>query len=360
VNIDKIESEVFKLLHKTDLFRSEPKLKNITGSYLKIIERLKEFPANIGFKNTNQLTFHRLDFEPAAGECPFFDSFIDRCTNGEKLMAYIGSILDEKSYMQEYLFLKGNGGDGKGTLSRFLEKILGRAFHVASDPSKYNQFYSSQFLGKRLAVYNDLNDKNLVKASWFKQFTGGDSVNIEFKGKDCFSAKTNTKFLLISNFKPSISSLASDQRRIIYCEISKFEGILDPSFEDRLWEERPVIIFKCLKAYEEISRKTGGPINDSNNMEILDLLEDNEIAFETIFNDYLELDIGSSVTPQEMHKATISECLKNGVQYKDFRDWVERKYNLKERKDKQGRKLMGLKLKKGFPQVNHPRHPLLT
>lgn len=197
--------------------------------------------------------WHRLDFDmDPTQETPIFDALCSRIiVNRAAFLAWCGALFDPKTVLQQYVWLYGEGQNGKGSLFRFLRKLLGNAFAtLETDERKSNQFTLARYVGKRLLVDSDCSNPHFVTSSTFKQLTGEDAVNIEFKGKDSYSEILPVMCAFGSNVKPKISSEKADLRRAIFVEFAPVtEADHVPNFEARLWEERAGILAKLWAAW---------------------------------------------------------------------------------------------------------------
>ncbi|MEN0060237.1 MAG: hypothetical protein AAGB31_15470, partial [Bdellovibrio sp.] len=146
-------------------------------------DKLPEIPSSFTISE-NELTFCRIKLVLEDGETPTWDQFISRCgSNGEPLMAFIWSLLNKDDKSQQYLLLKGDGEDGKGSLIRWLNKIFNDQLVGLSVTDKW----PALCVGRRVGVFNDINNTAIVLSSQFKQITGRDKVSIEQKYEKTFS-----------------------------------------------------------------------------------------------------------------------------------------------------------------------------
>lgn len=183
---------------------------------------------------TRQFGLLDIDDKTTQERFPYIE-FLSRCSSPKQLNAFIGSIFCDESYLQQYVILWGNGGDGKGTLIRSLGKLLDQAFHV--DNFEFmNQFWTSSFIGKRLIVFPDNNNQKVMQSGLFKQLTGGDDIRMEIKNGETFTQKLNAKFLVTSNFAPILKMDKADQRRAIVIHVDPVKGDMSPSYEAGMQE----------------------------------------------------------------------------------------------------------------------------
>jgi phage/plasmid-associated DNA primase len=234
------------------------------------------------------LCFHRLPWDATYGSTPCFDEFLSRCSNGDALCAFIGSLLVPNADRQQYVYLHGDGMNGKGALLRFLARVMGPAYCAKVPPSRDDKFWNYGLLGKRLVAFPDCPNSRFPADPRFKMLTGGDAVPIERKGKDSYTAELSCKFIFASNDEPKISGQAADRRRAIYCAIEPIAGDPDPHYDDKLWAEGAGILWKCRDAYVRLARGDT-PIN-SDSSEIGMLIAKGETAFISFFKGYFSHD----------------------------------------------------------------------
>lgn len=239
-----------------------------------------DLPDLFGWEGTNELVVRRIPFAFGVGPTPLFDEMMSRFTNSDALMAFIGSLFYPESNMQQYVWMYGKGNDGKGTLSRFLEKILKHLYSSEQAPSFSDRFWTYGVKDARLVVFPDNNNTHFVTSGLFKAFTGGDRIRCEIKGGKVFHIAPHAKFLFLSNERPDLSSETADQRRIIYCECTSFDSEHDSGYEARLWEEGGYFLSKCVQTYLRLCSRHGLiPADDKLIREITATNEEHFSAF---------------------------------------------------------------------------------
>lgn len=104
--------------------------KEAVAYWVSVTPSLPAIPKIVAEKDFAGLCFHRLpfNFEREKKPTPIFDEFFSRCTNAKAIKAWIGSLLYDNASRQQYVWLHGEGGDGKGSLTRFLQAILGPSY----------------------------------------------------------------------------------------------------------------------------------------------------------------------------------------------------------------------------------------
>lgn len=263
-------------------------------------------PAMVLQKSRPGRTFHRLPFDlDSSFATPLFDEFLSRTTNAQALQAWIGSIFDPKADTQQYVWIYGEGKNGKSTLGRFLKKCLGQAAAWKQVPGQHEmRFWTWGLMGKRLLIFGDCNHASFVTTATFKSITGGDGVQIEQKGGAVLDCDMRLKVLFFSNKRPNIEDEEADTRRIILCETTPIKGTENPSYEDDLWLEAPGVLAKCFDAYRAISggRRT---IPTQNELDAAIFAEQDD-KFDAFFLQYLEY---SDDQNDRIPRSDINDCL---------------------------------------------------
>lgn len=279
-------------------------------------------------------TWHRLPWAKDASNglpMPSWESLLARMTNSKSFMAWIGSLFFEQSSLHGYLWLHGKGGDGKGSINRFLKRVFGRAYRSKQPPGPHDRFWTYDLIGARLVVFPDCEDSRFVARGLFKSLTGGDPISVEAKGQMAFTTLLTAKYLVLSNEKPSISSEVADMRRIIYCELEK--GPYDPGYEDRLWEEGGTFLAACIAVYAQAYADHRPIIAETD--QISDWVSTVEEPMEVVFDKWFVLDPEGRVVPAEM-QAILREEWRHRPQQLEFLNWLERTHKVKKRGQRDG------------------------
>ena len=238
-------------------------------------------------KSTPGYTLQRLPWDLCEGPTPLFDDMMSRTSNTQALMDFIGSLFISKSDRQTFVWLYGEGGDGKSTLLRMIENAFGPSY-MNDDPDHMDSnFWTSGILGKRIVAFPDLNDTKLLRKGIFKRLTGGDTLRTEFKGKTPFNSKSKTMVFCSSNDRPIVTSQASDIRRIIYCEMSPPKNWV-LGFEKTLWEdEARHFFYKCVRGY--LTRYPALGAIQPETKAVLDLADSQQSFNQMLFEKHFEV-----------------------------------------------------------------------
>jgi hypothetical protein len=249
-------------------------------------------PRTYVWPGETDLAFTRLPWPPVAAPAPTWDTLLGRMTNATAFRCWIGSLFDDKSYLQQYVWLYGKGNDGKGSINDFLSRVFGPAYCSKLPPDK-DKFWSYELIGKRLVAFPDCDDATFVTSGRFKSLTGGDPIGVEAKGKMSYSVRLGCKYLVLSNEEPQITSARADIRRIIYCTLATPPeadiAAFNDGFKDQLWAEGGGFLGSCLDLYR-MSCCGRGPIYSDNEM-VSDVIENADMDFAEVFDFNFEIDM---------------------------------------------------------------------
>lgn len=256
-----------------------------------------------------------------------------RIQNGNALRAFIGSLLVPDSYNQQYLWIRGPGGDSKGAINRWLANAFGHSYASKRPPKEGEQFWSYGILGKRVVALPDADSGRFVRYGLWLSLTGGDPIEVEAKGQQSFTYQPNAKFIVISNKRPNVSSERAHQRRLLYCEMTgKWDELTAQeiqTFEQKLWQEGGAFLAKCLNYYHQ-AYPNSGPIKAESSQDLEGWISVVEEEFETLFAHEFKLLSEQSewVRPADMQRVLLS-TLKQRDRQLEFLDWMERKHGVR-------------------------------
>lgn len=287
-----VYSELVHFLQTDSLYSEVPDLKLTPNGYKEAVELWATgsfkvpTPKMYAWPGERGLTFVRLPWEQENKDCPAWESLVDRMSNQQGFMDWIGSLFVEDSSLQDYCYIYGQGGDGKGCINRFLSRVFGKGGYRSVEPPKINGnngYWAYGLLGARLVAFADCSHAGFVSSGYFKALTGGDPVNVECKYQMPYTAVLNAKYIFFSNEQPKISSEIADIRRIVYCEFEK-QGEYDHAFEDKLWAEGGGFLYHCIAGYKKRYPHRGA-IKTGDNEKLELVVESNEEHFQKFFDE---------------------------------------------------------------------------
>lgn len=315
------------------------------------VEPLSELPPSFAWKKYEGLTFNRFDFEIGDEPTPLFDDFLARIeTNREAFMAFVWSLFVREDRGHQYLWIFGEGQDGKGSIVRLLNRLLQGAFVALDAKDKY---WLASCVGKRLGAFNDMVDVTFPMRSQFKQVTGQDPVNIEQKYKKSYSTVLDTKFIFTTNKELQITGQTSDIRRCIMARMTKNPHRPRDDYEEKLWAERAGILHKCRLVYEAMMIEHGAVVVDQEAAR--DLAEVSELKFQVMFEKQFVSVEDSWMTRVAVRRHLVDSRgnpLSNH-EHSEFKEWMKRTQGVIEKKITDDGKT--LKVYQGLAMFdNHP------
>ena len=125
--------------------------------------------------------------------CPKFDRFLKSCFDGDKLrmnhaLDMMALCFIKKNIMQKGYVNYGTGSNGKSTLLKILETMLGKLHTCAIEIQGFqkNQFVGYNLLHKCANLSPDGDTEVIKKTGFLKSLLAGDSIDCEQKYKDPF------------------------------------------------------------------------------------------------------------------------------------------------------------------------------
>lgn len=156
----------------------------------------------------NLLTQLPVEYNPDA-ECPRFMEFLDQAIDPQ-YMDLAGEIIGytlwpDYNVHKAFMFL-GPKRTGKGTMIRVIEALNGsdNCSHVSLQNLVGERFARARLFGKRVNTYGDLPATSIADAGIFKNVTGGDEIDAEYKNKQIFSFRNTAKLIYSANSLPMI------------------------------------------------------------------------------------------------------------------------------------------------------------
>ncbi|AEF82934.1 phage/plasmid primase, P4 family [Leadbettera azotonutricia ZAS-9] len=163
--------------------------------------------------------------KPETGEPEEFMKFLKWAACGnQELMGWLLTACGTSlfgHYTDRITNFYGQGSNGKGTLLRTLQKIIGdyattlpRSL-VIKEPGSQSRFDKAGLPGKRAAILYDLKpDHGKLNLDELKSIAGdGDGVWVEKKGRDGYSCSLKCKVFIASNDKIPIDSFGKSEKK---------------------------------------------------------------------------------------------------------------------------------------------------
>ena len=215
---------------------------------------------------------------PVAGinyNCPkALNDFLMHCFGGDEeqihlLYQFIGVAISniDASKAKKALFIIGENDTGKSVLRDLIISLVGRENSDSTDLDTLNKrFGASSLYQKRIGGCSDMKYKKIHELDIFKQLTGGDLIQTEFKNQNAFNMKFTGLLIFCANRFPIFGGDTQEpvfERMCIMKTVGKayhhnakpFPGIVyrDADLLKKLLadEVRQYIVYKAIQALKE-------------------------------------------------------------------------------------------------------------
>jgi putative DNA primase/helicase len=153
-----------------------------------------------------------LDFpySPTA-TCPRWDAFIGRnldydAEKADMLQEWFGYCVTPDTSFQRFLFLEGEGSNGKSVICSALTAVLGidNVSHVSLEMFA-KDFVLTQTLGKLANIAAEVGEIDKMAEGYLKSFTAGDRMTFNRKNQSLIEAAPTARLVLSANNRPRFS-----------------------------------------------------------------------------------------------------------------------------------------------------------
>lgn len=198
--------------------------------------------------------WQRLPFDPLPGApAPkLFEVLMGRTSPEEALSVklFIGSLFDYKSSRHQYLYLHGDGGDGKSTLiASMFAMFANRGCRTMKGDTLDGTHATASLEGVRLLAFPDCNRPGLPSTGIFKELTGDNTTSINPKGQAMRNITVHCKVVISSNDAPALAGGKADERRILPVRFERKETTASQAWVDEFVASAPQIAQHCISVY---------------------------------------------------------------------------------------------------------------
>lgn len=171
------------------------------------IFKFEEQPAELVTPSPEYYCHFRIPYDyDAEAECPNFINFLNDIFDGDKeriqlIQEIMGATLYYCKCMQNLIVFLGIGSNGKSVLANIIKFMLG-AKNVSSiplDKLSGSQFAKQNLDKKLLNISSEVNPEKIYSTADLKALTGGDSVEVERKYQNSYTAEIHAKYILLAN-----------------------------------------------------------------------------------------------------------------------------------------------------------------
>lgn len=254
----------------------EDKFPFLCGHYSK---KLNEHPLPYS-NNKDDYSFAKLDLDTITveGECPTWDKALEeRFENdeeGDVFKAAVWQVYNASNRSRQLIYMYDpHGRSGKSAMMRAAFYYLRGCMQSLQKDSLKGNFAVAKIWNKQLVTIGDTKDPQLLRSQIVHTMTGGDFMDVEYKGKNSFSAPFRGHIWANGNIKLCIDTDAEHEvSRLVLFDVRKPKsaklyqydkdgnvlttedgtpllGAGDPSWEQKLIEELPYFLKKCKAAY---------------------------------------------------------------------------------------------------------------
>src|ERR1039458_9854645 len=222
-------------------------------------------------------------------KCPTFLKFLKKIFKGDKakvafIRRLVGYCITGRTGEQVFFFFFGFGANGKTTLLRVIELLLGSGMAKQTPAetlmAKTQGTKQSNDLARlqsvRVVLANEVEDGSLLAESLVKQITGGDTVTARYLFKEFFEYRPEFKLIIAGNHKPIIKSTDNGiWRRTVMVDfpVSIPKEEQDPDLPNKLEAELSGILNWAIEGCLEWQR-TGLSIPESVTKDIAEYREE--------------------------------------------------------------------------------------
>lgn len=151
------------------------------------------------------------------------------------LLCWYAAVLRGMWELHRCALIVGEGGTGKSTAMKLGTGLVGRrsSHSLTLDSLNTRSFETGNIYDKRLVCVNDA-DRYHGTLEIFKNITGGDEINVEWKFEKAFNAVYKGLVMVTANNPVFTANDSGLDRRIILFKLDRKVAEIDPSFLEKL------------------------------------------------------------------------------------------------------------------------------
>lgn len=231
-----------------------------------------------------------------------------------ELQKFFGYCLTRETRHEKALLFIGPGGDGKGTILKILQALVGNQnTSNVTLGGLQDQFHRVMLVDKLLNVATEV-EAGLLQSDIFKTIVSGEGVSAAYKHKNAFSFQPVCKLAFSANKYPSIQDTSDGlYRRLLVYELKKQfvkHGKNDLFLYDKLIKELPGIFMWALRGLQLLREEGFTP--SPHMLECLakfQQINDPVLAF---VNEKTAAEPDSWISKDDLYKAYSAYCNSNG------------------------------------------------
>jgi P4 family phage/plasmid primase-like protien len=258
------------------------------------------------------------------GECPKWDAFLARNLGGDHeliamLQEWFGYCLTPDTSIQRFLFLEGEGSNGKSVVCAVLTAVLGpdNVSHVSLEMFA-KDFVLTQTLGKLANIAAEVGEIDKMAEGYLKSFTAGDRMTFNRKNQSLIEATPTARLVLSANNRPRFSDRSEGiWRRMLMLPLTvtiapheRVYGMDKPEWW-RAQGELPGILNWALAGLWRLRNQRGFTIPEASRAALDDYKQDANPARRFLLENFEE-DVNGTIITEEVYGAYRAWCDRHG------------------------------------------------
>lgn len=201
-----------------------------------------------------------VDWQPEA-KCPHFDDFLEQVMAPDAI-DYIWEVIGYLAYsgnpFQTAILFHGEGQNGKGTLMRVIEALLGshNTSSVTLQDITEGRFETASLFGRIANLAGDIDPTYMKSTAKFKAVTGEDTIEAQRKYQDSFRFTCwATPVFSANKFWKSADTTSGYRRRWLLVAFPNTISKPITGLSNRLHSELPGILVKALAGLQRLMER---------------------------------------------------------------------------------------------------------
>jgi P4 family phage/plasmid primase-like protien len=228
---------------------------------------------------------HQIDtIWDASAECPLYDNVVKTTLNGDDIAIetwdeFCALTLVDDMTFQKVLFLRGPGGNGKGTLSRVLRNLHPpQAIGSIAVTDLNDERKRTSLVGKFVNISGEQSRLNTVADTYLKKITGGDPVDVRrLYGETQNNVVLSVRFIELVNEMPTTNDASHAlHRRLLLLDCPNKIKNPDLDLDRKLRLEKSGILRRYVIALNRLYTRGTFRISEVAIKEIDDYLVEND------------------------------------------------------------------------------------
>lgn len=261
------------------------------------------------------------EYDPDPEYSPRIDQFIKEVANGDlqrmKLLYQIaGYCLVKDNFMAKFFIFQGNGGTGKSTYTRLIEKMCGanNTSHVGLNKFD-NDYYIASTKNKLVNIDDDLaSNKPLADTGRFKSIVSGEIIAVRDIYKSVARYRPFCTCIFSCNNLPRImDNTAGLFRRMVLIELNHRVENPDPQFIAKLTDiDMKYFLFKAVECVKQVIEEGRFAINDSEDALLRKFQRKQSALNEWLYENQIKAGELDGKIPSALYAMFREWCSRNG------------------------------------------------